>query len=195
MSIDSGATAKTDLRRAVMQRRREAHLASASSAAQAFKTHALITFTQPGKTIAGYWPLGDELDCRPALEVLIAAGLHVGLPVVAGQGQVLLFRMWRPGDALDDGPFGTRHPNPRAAILNPDVILVPLVAFDDEGRRLGYGAGFYDRTIAATRQQRAITAIGVAYACQEVPTVPTDPHDQSLDGVITEKGARWFGAA
>ncbi|MGE4061775.1 MAG: 5-formyltetrahydrofolate cyclo-ligase [Rhodospirillaceae bacterium] len=192
MTVSSAADAKMALRRAMLERRRAAHLAGSTDAAVAVARQAVDVLDARTKHIAGYWPLGDELDPRPALEALWNAGALLALPVVAGQGQVLIFRSWKPGDALDQGPFGTQHPNPRAPIVGPHILFVPLIAFDLQGARLGYGAGYYDRTLASLRAQGAVTAIGLAYDAQRVDSVPADPHDQPLDGVITPSGALWF---
>lgn len=180
----------------MLERRRAAHRAIGPEAAQAVMDQVLAELDPRGKIIAGYWPIGDELDCRPVLEALSAAGAQVALPVVAGQGHALIFRTWKPGDALEQGPFGTLHPAVKAPIVQPRVILVPLIAFDLMGHRLGYGAGYYDRTIAALRAQGAtkgtVTAIGLGYDVQRVDAVPADAHDQQLDGVITNSGTLWF---
>jgi 5-formyltetrahydrofolate cyclo-ligase len=197
----SPSDAKSTLRRAMLERRRAAHLAQSKDAALAISGHVLTELEPNGKNIAGYWPLGDEIDPRPALEALTQAGAQVALPVVAGQGQVLIFRAWKPGDELEQGPFGTMHPNARAPIVCPHVLLVPLIAFDLEGGRLGYGAGYYDRTIASFRAHRParegahlskVTAVGLAYDIQRVDAVPADAHDQPLDAVITNSGTLWF---
>jgi 5-formyltetrahydrofolate cyclo-ligase len=195
MSVASPADAKAVLRRVMLERRRAAHRVIGPEAAQAVAACVLAEIAVHDKTIAGYWPLGDELDCRPALEALAAAGARIALPVVAGQGHALVFRQWKPGDPLEQGPFGTMHPSARAPVVCPQVLLVPLVAFDLEGHRLGYGAGYYDRTIAAFRAQgqaRQVTAIGLGYDVQRVDTVHADLHDQALDGIITNSGALWF---
>jgi 5-formyltetrahydrofolate cyclo-ligase len=184
--------AKVTLRRAMLARRKAAHQASAQDAARAVSAHVLDALELRGKKIAGYWPLGEEIDPRPALEAAARAGAVTALPVVAGQGQVLIFRAWTPGDVLDPGPFGTMHPNARAALVCPEALLVPLIAFDLTGNRLGYGAGYYDRTIAGLRAGGGVTAVGLAYEVQRVDAVPADAHDQPLDAVITPSGATWF---
>ena len=120
------------------------------------------------------------------------AGGQMALPAVAGQGMVLIFRGWRSGDPLESGPFGTAHPPARAPLVEPDTLLLPLVAFDRTGNRLGYGAGYYDRTVGALRRQRKMLVIGIAYDEQEVPEVPAAPHDQRLDGIITDRRTLWF---
>jgi 5-formyltetrahydrofolate cyclo-ligase len=105
---------------------------------------------------------------------------------------VLIFRGWRHGDALESGPFGTAHPPARAPLVEPDTLLLPLIAFDAGGNRLGYGAGYYDRTVAALRRQRKMLVVGLAYDEQEVPEVPVGAHDQRLDGIVTDRRTLWF---
>lgn len=192
MSVADPTDTKAVLRRAMLERRRLVHRETGADAARAVAEHILAEIDPKGKNIAGYWPLGDELDCRPALAALVAAGATVALPVVACQGHALVFRTWAPGDALEQGPFGTMHPSARAPVVCPQIILVPLIAFDLTGQRLGYGAGYYDRTINALRTKGQLTAIGLAYDAQRVDAVPADVHDQELDAVITGSGTLWF---
>ncbi|TAK98080.1 MAG: 5-formyltetrahydrofolate cyclo-ligase [Rhodospirillaceae bacterium] len=139
------------------------------------------------KTIAGYVPMGDELDCRLALAIAVPPGAQICLPVVGPRGKRLKFRRWQAGESLVAGPLGTAHPPPAAPVVDPDILLVPLVAFDRHGNRLGRGGGYYDRTLAALRAKRPVLAIGLAFDFQEVPEVPTEPDDQPLDMVITER--------
>ncbi len=146
----------------------------------------------PASTVSGYLPLGDEIDPVPALIRLEHVGWQLALPVVIAKAEPLLFRQWRQGDALETGPLNTRHPLPRAAELSPDILLVPLLAFDKKGQRIGWGGGFYDRTIAALRTERSILVFGVAFSRQQVDKVPCDNHDEPLNGVITEVGAYIF---
>ncbi len=135
------------------------------------------------RCIAGYWPVRGEIDPRPLLQAL---GRPVALPVTGARGTVLDFRLWRPGDRMAPGPFGI--PEPTGPTAEPDVLLVPLLAFDARGNRLGYGGGYYDRTIAAT----GALAIGAAHAAQEVAAVPVGPDDRRLAGILTETGLRFF---
>jgi 5-formyltetrahydrofolate cyclo-ligase len=144
--------------------------------------------------IAGYWPIGDEMDVRPLLERLAQIGKSLSLPCVSGPNEPLAFRKWLPGDPLAAGPFGTQQPAEDAAIAGPSVLLIPLLAFDAAGSRLGYGGGYYDRTLAALRKDGHIMAVGVAYAGQEIDCVPTESGDQSLDWIVTESGSRRLGA-
>ncbi|GAB0113614.1 5-formyltetrahydrofolate cyclo-ligase [Acidisoma sp. C75] len=157
----------------------------------AIARHFLTGFALPPRaTIAGFWPMGDEIDIRPLLEALAARGHPIGLPVTGRRGEALIFRRWQPGVPLTPGRFGTSHPEGPA--ITPDLMLIPLLAFDAEGHRLGYGGGFYDRTIAALPDA---LRIGCAYAAQERPLVPTGAFDQKLHAIVTEAGLRLFAAA
>jgi len=147
----------------------------------------------PRVPVSAYWPLDDEFDPRPLIDHLQAAGHPIGLPVVVGRGQPLVFRRWLPGMELVPGNFRVLTPPPEAPEVTPAVILAPLLAFDRAGYRLGYGGGFYDRTIAKLRAAGKVLVIGVAYAAQEVSTVPRDATDQPLDWIVTEAGARRIG--
>jgi 5-formyltetrahydrofolate cyclo-ligase len=188
---------KADLRRRSLALRATlaAQGAGAAEAVARRLAGSLGTAAAAGMTIAGYVTIGSELDSRPALETLAAAGATLVLPVTAGQGQRLQFRVWRVGEPLERGPFGTSHPCDRAAVLEPAVVLVPLLAFDRSGRRLGYGAGYYDRTLQALRQAGQVTAIGLAFDGQEVAALPDDPNDQPLDRVVTETRTLDFAPA
>ncbi|MBM3591749.1 MAG: 5-formyltetrahydrofolate cyclo-ligase [Alphaproteobacteria bacterium] len=138
----------------------------------------------PGAIIAGYWPMGEEMDPRPLLLALAAQGHRLALPITPPRGQPLTFRAWTPGAALSPGPMGTSEPA-SGEKLRPDILLVPLLAFDRAGRRLGYGGGYYDRTLAALSGAKAI---GIAYAGQEMPEVPAGPQDFRLPLIATEAG-------
>lgn len=142
-----------------------------------------------GAAVSFYWPMGDEADPRMLANALTARGHMLALPVVAAKKSPLHFRQWREGDALAVHPFGMHEPPESAARLTPDVLLVPLLAFDAKGTRLGYGGGFYDRTLHSLAKKRAI---GVAFAGQEMDGLPCHEHDHPLDAVITEKGVRHF---
>lgn len=143
-------------------------------------------------TVSGFWPIKDEIDVEPLMRDLHGQGCVLALPVVQGRGQRLLFRVWRPGDALEAGVFGTLQPSADREIVEPDALLVPLLACDREGWRLGYGGGFYDRTIEALRRKKEIVAIGVGFDGQVVDEVPHGPDDQRLDWLLTDRRASAF---
>lgn len=142
-----------------------------------------------GAIIGGYWPVEDEMDPRPLLGALAIAGCQCALPVVQKAGEPLCFRVWQPGDRLEPGPYAIPAPLAAAAIVIPTLLLVPLLAFDRSGHRLGYGGGYYDRTIARLRAKGALLAVGLAYAGQEVAAVPRTAADQALNWVVTEREA------
>jgi 5-formyltetrahydrofolate cyclo-ligase len=143
----------------------------------------------PGAIVSGYWPLAGEFDPRPAMDRLAGLGHPLALPRVQGWGRPLAFHAWQSGDPLLAGPFQVMEPSPDAPVVNPRILLVPLLAFDRAGRRLGYGAGYYDMALRDLRARSpAPFAIGIAFAAQEVDEVPTEPRDQTLDAVVTEGG-------
>lgn len=137
-----------------------------------------------GVPVAGYAQMRTEIDPTPAMEEAAAHG-PVCLPVIEAEGQPLKFRAWTPGCAMQPGAFGARIPSD-GAWVSPEIVIVPLVAFSRTGGRLGYGGGFYDRTLEALRAQRPTLAIGFAYGAQEMADVPLEPTDQPLDLIITE---------
>ena len=136
-----------------------------------------------GACVAGFWPMAGEIDIRPLLEMLDARGHEVLLPETPSRGNPLIFRRWRPGMAMLAERFGTMRPT--GDIMMPDWVLVPLLAFDRAGRRLGYGGGYYDRTLAGLPEA---VAIGCGWAAQEVVEVPTGPLDVKLRMIATERG-------
>lgn len=164
-----------------------AELADPGRAAAAQARLAAVLAEASEAVVAAYLPIGSEIDSVPALAAHRGA---LCLPVVVARAAPLVFRRWRPGDALEPGPLGTRHPPTVAGELRPEVLVVPLLAFDAAGRRLGYGGGFYDRTLAALREAgTTVRAIGFAYAGQRMDDLPTGPHDAPLDLIVTEDGA------
>lgn len=142
--------------------------------------------------VSGFWPIKDEIDIRPLMDALFDEGCQMALPVVQGRGQRLLFRAWRPGGPLEAGVFGTLQPSAQSEVLEPDALLVPLLACDGEGWRLGYGGGFYDRTLEDLRKRRQVTAIGVGFDLQLVAEVPHSADDQRLDWLLTDRRACAF---
>lgn len=143
-----------------------------------------------GVPLAGYMPIRTEIDPLPAMAEAAAYG-PVGVPVILGEGQPLEFSRWQPEGALRDGPFGARVPE-TDDFFEPEIVIVPLVAFDGQGGRLGYGGGFYDRTLERLRAKRPTLAIGFAFAAQEADSLPLEPTDQPLDMIVTESGVREF---
>jgi 5-formyltetrahydrofolate cyclo-ligase len=187
---------KAQLRIQAKARREAAAEALGDDGVRAFFEHLLgawsdasAPFDGDQAILAGYWPFGSELDVRPALVALARTGVMVTLPEVVDKNRPLRFRAWAPGDDLAEGPHGTAHPLTSAPMMRPDVVLVPLLAFDRLGHRVGWGGGYYDRTLDLLRKTGPCVAIGVAYSVQEVDEVPTDAYDQSLDWVITEQQA------
>jgi len=142
--------------------------------------------------VSGFWPMAEELDIRPLMIELHNQGCQLALPVVVAKRQPLVFRAWRPGDPLEAGVFGTLHPSPKREAVEPDALIVPLLASDEEGWRLGYGGGFYDRTLEALRAKKIVTAVGVGFNAQLLPEVPHGPSDQRLDWLLTDKRACAF---
>lgn len=156
--------------------------------------HALTILPRGAKIVSGYMAIRDELDARVLLDLVEARGLTIALPVVVGSGKPLMFRKFRLTDALTPGPMGVPQPAASAPTVEPDVMFIPLAAFDGAGDRLGYGAGYYDRTLAGLRARKPVAAFGLAFATQRVERVPTEPHDQRLDAVVTESGVVFAGA-
>lgn len=143
--------------------------------------------------VGGYWPIGDEIDPRPLLEWLHRRYWPIALPSVATADRPLSFRQWYPGDTLVKAYAGIFEPLPSAPAFSPHILLVPLLAFDRAGHRLGYGGGFYDRTLEDLRRDNPdMLAYGLAYSAQEIDHVPPLPTDMILDGVITERSVLTF---
>jgi 5-formyltetrahydrofolate cyclo-ligase len=140
---------------------------------------------RPGSSVAAFWPMRDEIDIVPLLHALADRGHRIGLPRTPPRGEALRFHHWQPGDALEAGAMGTRQPAASAALLLPDLFLIPLLAFDQVGRRLGYGGGYYDRTLPLHPRARRL---GCAHAAQRLDEVPADDHDARLDAVATDQG-------
>jgi 5-formyltetrahydrofolate cyclo-ligase len=156
------------------------------AAAETIAAQKLPLAIAPGTIVSGFMPMKSEIDPRPLMRRLADAGATLALPVIAGRGKPLIMRAWRWNEPLAEGQWGIREPRPEAAEVEPDILLVPLLAFDRAGHRIGYGAGYYDLTIARLRARKPVTAIGLAFAAQEVPAVPATPRDERLDLVLTE---------
>lgn len=181
---------KAELRREMRRRRAAAAAVAPERAAQkaAAGLRGAVPVA-PGATVSAYWPMGSELDPRPLMQELHAAGHPLCLPVVVRSGRPLAFRAWAPGDTLQPAGFGTQVPDEARPERRPELLIVPLLAFDRAGYRLGYGGGFYDRTLADLRATGRPTAVGFAFAAQEIAEVPRDEYDQKLDWIVTEAEA------
>jgi 5-formyltetrahydrofolate cyclo-ligase len=141
----------------------------------------------PGRVVAGYWPIATEIDDRPLLARLHERGCICALPVVVAREAPLAFRRWAPLDDLEPGEHETMQPRADAPEVTPDIVVVPMVAFDAQGWRLGQGVGYYDRTLAALRNAGPVVTVGMAYAAQRFDAVPHGPLDQPLDWLLTEQ--------
>jgi 5-formyltetrahydrofolate cyclo-ligase len=180
---------KADLRRDAVARRDALPAAERMAAAQAVAERGLPLEVKPGAIVSGFSPLKSEISPLPLLRRLADAGVSLALPVVVGRGRPLVMRAWSLGAPLVAGVWGIREPPADVPEVLPDILIVPLLAFDRSGQRIGYGAGYYDMTIARLRAIKPVTAIGIAFAAQEIAVVPATPRDARLDLVLTERGA------
>ncbi len=186
---------KAALRAAALEKREALSDAQRTAAAQAVAARGLPFAVQPGAIVSGYSPIRGEIDPKPLMEKLAAQGARLALPAVTARGQSLVFRAWSASDRLTLGPLGIPEPSPAAAELVPDIMLVPLAAFDRLGHRIGYGAGHYDYTFAHLHKTKPVIGIGLAFAVQEIAAVPALSHDVALDYVLTEKKVFDFRSA
>jgi 5-formyltetrahydrofolate cyclo-ligase len=166
--------------------RREASLASPGAGQALASRFPDQWVSSAGVAVAGYWPLAHEIDPRPLMHRLFAGGAMLCLPVVEGDGRPLAFRAYRPGDALEKRAMGVSEPLSGHPACRPVLVLVPLLACDHQGNRLGFGKGYYDYTLAALRASGPTLAIGLAHDCQMVANVPAQGHDEPLDGLVTD---------
>jgi 5-formyltetrahydrofolate cyclo-ligase len=184
MAAPHSLTDLIEAKRAARERALAARAACGPTVGAALAEHVLREAPPPARAVvSGFWPIGQEIDIRPLLLALHERGHPIVLPETPKRGNPLIFRLWRPGDDLVAERFGTMRPT--GAERAPDFLLVPLLAFDRRGNRLGYGAGYYDRTLALLPGR---FRLGVAYAAQELDEVPAGPYDASLDAVATERG-------
>ncbi|MCB4770945.1 5-formyltetrahydrofolate cyclo-ligase [Ancylobacter sp. Lp-2] len=184
---------KPSLRAAALARRAELDAPARAAASARAAAHALAWLGDvEGEVVALFAPIGTEIDTGPLAAGLRAAGANLALPVVVDMKAPLLFRLWSAGVPLVEvpGPGRLSIPVPpeSAPLVIPDVLVVPLAAFDPGGHRLGYGGGYYDRTLAALRRAKRVEAVGYAFAVQELPCLPAESHDERLDAVVTDAG-------
>ena len=185
------ATEKSYLRQQALTRRKEMRDVERIEYSLALVEHFDALPLPEGGVVAGFWPIRDEIDPRPLMDKVRQAGHPLCLPVVAEPH--LQFRRLERGAEMVPAGFGTLAPGPEADELRPDVLLMPLAAFDSRGERIGYGKGHYDTAIAALGNAGPLICIGLAFGIQEVDRVPTEAHDKRLDGILTERGYRSFG--
>jgi 5-formyltetrahydrofolate cyclo-ligase len=186
-SVASIVARKAVLRAEALQRRDALAPETRAAAAKAIAARALPVEPRSGAVVSGYMPIRSEINPIPLLRCYAAAGARLALPAIVGRGKPLSLRGWSAGDKLVPGQWGIREPAAEAPELEPDIMIVPLAAFDRRGGRIGYGAGYYDSTISRLRSQKSVIAIGLAYAVQEVDQVPMLSHDAPLDLVLTER--------
>jgi 5-formyltetrahydrofolate cyclo-ligase len=179
-------TAKAELRQRALARRDALDPDARARAAEVIATRPFPAAIAPGAIVSGFFPMRSEINPMPLLRRLAAAGAGLALPVVAGRGKPLTMRGWMFGDPLRAGVWGIREPVPEAPEVFPDILIVPLAAFDRTGHRIGYGAGYYDMTIARLRAHKSVIAAGIAFAAQEIEAVPATARDERLDLVLTE---------
>ena len=178
---------KAELRSAALARREKLSEKQRNAAANALAKRGLPIAITQGLIISGYSPIRSEIDPLPLMEKLAKHGARLALPTVTARGKSLIFRSYNVGDRLTLGILGIPEPSPAAAEVVPDIMLVPLAAFDATGHRIGYGAGYYDYTFAHLRRHKPVIGIGLAFAAQEIASVPALSHDVPLDYVLTEK--------
>ncbi|MGZ5871500.1 MAG: 5-formyltetrahydrofolate cyclo-ligase [Bradyrhizobium sp.] len=186
MSDASSTPSKADLRTAALAARDALSDKQRVAAAKAVAARGLPVEITPGIIVSGYSPIRSEIDPVPLMRSLALKGARLALPAVLARGKSLAFRAWSPNDRLMLGPLGILEPSPAAAEVIPDIVLVPLAAFDRLGHRIGYGAGHYDYTLAHLRKIKPVATIGLAFAAQEIEAVPALQHDVALDYVLTE---------
>lgn len=187
---------KAALRTAAKERRHDAFHRFGTRIGPILAANFLARFSLgPGDSVAGYWPTGEEADIRTLLVALADRGHAVGLPRVVRREEPLVFHAWKPGDAMVEGHWGILEPPVSGPAIRPRVVIVPLLAFDWRGHRLGYGAGYYDRTLAAYRAEGEVVAVGAAFEAQMVDRLPAAAHDEPLDWILTERECRRLGNA
>jgi 5-formyltetrahydrofolate cyclo-ligase len=179
--------AKSQLRAVAIARRDALPADVRAAAAEAVAAWPFPAGVTSGMVVSGFFPMKSEINPIPLMKVLAEAGARLALPVIAGRGRPLIMRAFAFGDSLESRQWGIREPLDTAAEVAPDIVLAPLLAFDRQGHRIGYGAGYYDMTIAALRARRPTVAVGLAYAMQEVPAIPHTGRDERLDLVLTER--------
>jgi 5-formyltetrahydrofolate cyclo-ligase len=178
---------KADLRATALAKRDALPADVRAAAAEAVAARPFPVALTPGTVVSGFMPMRTEINPLPLLKTLAERGAKLALPAIAGRGKPLIMRAYQFGDELARGQWGIREPKPEQPEVAPDILIVPLAAFDRAGHRIGYGAGYYDMTINALRAKKRVTAIGIAFAAQEISRVPATERDARLDLVLTER--------
>lgn len=172
-----------------LARRADAYARHGAAAGARLAQHGLAFLgIAPGVVVSGFSAIRDEIDPKALLERLDGEGYRVALPVMQGKGRPLQFRAWSPGDEMGSGHWDIAEPLPDKPEVYPDVVLVPLLAFDAHGYRLGYGGGFYDRTLERLRARKPVVAVGIGYDELKIDAVPHLDYDERLDWVLTPSG-------
>jgi 5-formyltetrahydrofolate cyclo-ligase len=179
---------KDELRSRALSRRDLLTVEQRVVAAEVIAATPIYLEISPGTIVAGYSPINSEIDPFPLMRALEKMGAELALPVIVERDHPLIFRSWSPDEGLVRGSYGIFQPSSDAPDVDPDIVLVPLAAFDKAGHRIGYGRGYYDRTLHELRAMKKITVIGIGFAVQEIEIVPALPHDEQLDCVLTERG-------
>ena len=179
---------KDELRSRALSRRDLLTVEQRVVAAEAIAATPIYLEISPETIVAGYSPINSEIDPFPLMRALEKMGAELALPVIVKRDHPLIFRSWSPDEGLVRGSYGIFQPSSDAPDVDPDIVLVPLAAFDKAGHRIGYGRGYYDRTLHELRAMKKITVIGIGFAVQEIEIVPALPHDEQLDCVLTERG-------
>jgi 5-formyltetrahydrofolate cyclo-ligase len=181
------ADQKARLREQTLALRDALPAAMRTAAAETIAARPFPLRIERGMVVSGFSPMKTEINPIPLMRKLADAGVQLALPAIAGRGKPLIMRAWNFGDPFKAGQWGIREPVAEAPEIAPDILIVPLAAFDRSGHRIGYGAGYYDMTINALRAKKPVTAIGIAFATQEIPHVPATERDARLDLVLTER--------
>jgi 5-formyltetrahydrofolate cyclo-ligase len=187
VTVTAEQQTKATLRAAALALRDALPAAERQAAAEAIAALPFPVSIKPGVIVSGFMPMKTEINPVPLLRKLSDAGAQLALPTIAGRGKALIMRAWTFGAPLKGGQWGIREPMPEAQEAAPDILIVPLAAFDRVGHRIGYGAGYYDMTINALRAKKQVIAIGIAFAAQEISRVPATERDARLDLVLTER--------
>ena len=185
--IEAVSAQKSELRTTALAKRDALPAAERQLGAEMIAARAFPLAVTPGTIVSGFMPMRSEVNPLPLMRKLAAQGAQLALPVIQGRGKPLLMRAWSFGAPLEARQWGIKEPADDAPIVEPDILIVPLACFDRAGHRIGYGAGYFDKTIRALRARKSVTAVGIAFSAQEIPHVPATEFDEKLALVLTER--------